>query len=158
MDWITTSEINKFVNLDVAKGPLKYWQEGLFIAGEVGDAMSSIGLKRMGSMLKHHYSVQQGNEAFLLSYETNTRKIIGGIAGAPRDIKMNKINNMMWVMDNRGEMLLQQLKYMDKKIPSADKAHTKKSEKFFAKFGIFLVIALAGYALYNKEKERSKTN
>ena len=34
----------------------------------------------------------------------------------------------------------------------------KKSEKFLAKFGIFLVIALAGYALYNKEKERSKTN
>ena len=131
-DWVMQSEMNEFANLDVASGVLKSLkQEGMFLFGETGDAIASVGLKKMSSMLKHHYAIQQGNEQFLSAvYERNVKSIIGGIRP---DSKMNKINDMMWVMDNRGEMLLEQLKWMDKKISKKDKAHTKKSEKFFRK-------------------------
>ena len=130
VDWILQSEANEFANLDVAKGPLRAYQEAMFMFGEVGDAINVAGFKTMGKMLKHHYTVQQGNEGALLTYEKNARNHIGGIKP---DVKLNKINDMMWTMDNRGEMLLEQLKWMDKKISRADKAHTKKSEKFFRK-------------------------
>jgi sulfur relay (sulfurtransferase) DsrC/TusE family protein len=130
VDWVLKSEINEFANLDVAKGALKTWQEGLMLFGETGDAIGSVGLKTLQSKLNHHYSVQQGNEGALMTYEANVTSIIGGVRA---NAKMNKINDRLWTLDNRGEMLLEQLKWMDKKISKADKKHARKSEKFFRK-------------------------
>ena len=130
VDWVLKSEINEFANLDVAKGALKTWQEGLMLFGETGDAIGSFGLKTLQSKLKHHYSVQQGNEGSLMTYEANVKSIIGGLRA---NAKMNKINDRLWTLDNRGEMLLEQLKWMDKKISKADKKHARESEKFFRK-------------------------
>ena len=68
IDWITRSEIDKFVNSDVASGLTRAKQEGLMLFGEVGDAIKSFGLKTLGKKLTKHYAIEQGNQAPLLFF------------------------------------------------------------------------------------------
>ena len=130
-DWITKQELNEFVNLDIAKGTKKAKiQEFLFIFGETGDAIKAAGFKKMAQAMKNHESIEQGNQAPLVFYERNVKKILGGNI-LTSNMKMNKINDYIWTLDNRGEQFLAQQKWMDKNIP--DKSHFKKSENFFKK-------------------------
>lgn len=130
MTWVTKEELNKFVNLETAKTSTKIFTEGLFLMGEVGDAVKNAGFKKLGYLMNKHYSLEQGNQAPLQFYEKNVKVILGGLPGT-RESKLRKVNDYMWTFDNRGEQLLAQQKFMKQNIP--DKAHFRQSEKFFRK-------------------------
>jgi len=130
MTWVTKSELNKFVNLETAKTSTKIFTEGLFLMGEVGDAIKNVGFKKLGYLMNKHYATEQGNQAPLQFYERNVKKILGGLPGT-RESKLRKANDYVWTLDNRGEMYLAQQKFMNQNIP--DKAHFVKSEKWFKK-------------------------
>ena len=130
IDWITKSEINNFVDSDIASGLQKAYQEGMFLLGEVGDAIKHAGFKTLGKKLNKHYSIEQGNQSPLLFYEKNSKNILGGIS---RQSKLDKINKSIWTLDNRGEMLLAHIKWSDKDISFSDKKRIKSGEQFFKK-------------------------
>ena len=130
MTWVTKSELNKFVNLETAKTSTKIFTEGLFLMGEVGDAIKNVGFKKLGYLMNKHYSIEQGNQKQLQFYERNVKKILGGLPGT-RESKLRKVSDYVWTLDNRGEMYLAQQKFMNQNIP--DKAHFVKSEKWFKK-------------------------
>lgn len=130
MTWITKSEINKFASLETAKTSTKVFTEGLFLMGEVGDAIKNVGFKKLGYLMNKHYATEQGNQAPLQFYERNVKKILGGLPGT-REAKLRKTNEYMWTLDNKGEMYLAQQKFMNQNIP--DKAHFVKSGKWFKK-------------------------
>ena len=130
MTWITKSEINKFASLETAKTSTKVFTEGLFLMGEVGDAIKNVGFKKLGYLMNKHYSIEQGNQKQLQFYERNVKKILGGLPGT-REAKLRKVNEYMWTLDNKGEMYLAQQKFMNQNIP--DKAHFVKSSKWFKK-------------------------
>ena len=130
IDWITRSEIDKFVNSDVASGLTRAKQEGLMLFGEVGDAIKSFGLKTLGKKLTKHYAIEQGNQAPLLFFEKNSIKILGPARGAQ---KAQKMFDNLWTLDNQGEMLLAQRKWLNEKISAGDKKRTKQGEDFFRK-------------------------
>lgn len=69
MTWVTKEELNKFVNLETAKTSTKIFTEGLFLMGEVGDAVKNAGFKKLGYLMNKHYSLEQGNQAPLQFYE-----------------------------------------------------------------------------------------
>ena len=129
-DWVTTSDANEFMNLDIAKGTTRAIQEGLFMFGEMGDAIKAAGFKKLGKMMNEHYAIEQGNQAPLVFYERNAMKILGGNP-LTQNARLNKINDYIWTLDNRGEQFLAQEKFMNRNIP--DKAHFKASIKFFKK-------------------------
>ena len=130
VDWVTKSEANEFAKLDIAKGTTKAIQEGLFIFGEMGDAIKAAGFKKLGKKMNEHYSIEQGNQASLEFYNKNSMAILGGNP-LTQNMRLNKINDYMWTLDNRGEQILAQQKWMNQNIP--DKAHFRASEKFFRK-------------------------
>ena len=98
--------------------------------GEMGDAIKAAGFKKLGKKMNEHYSIEQGNQASLEFYNKNSMAILGGNP-LTQNMRLNKINDYMWTLDNRGEQILAQQKWMDKNIP--DKSHFKKSENFFKK-------------------------
>ena len=130
LDWVTTQEANEFAKLDIAKGTTKAIQEGLFMFGEMGDAIKAAGFKKLSKLMNEHYSIEQGNQAPLEFYNKNAMAILGGNP-VTRNMRLNKINDYLWTLDNRGEQFLSQEKWMNKNIP--DKAHFKSSINFFNK-------------------------
>ena len=130
LDWVTTQEANEFAKLDIAKGTTRAIQEGLFMFGEMGDAIKTAGFKKLSKLMNEHYSIEQGNQAPLEFYNKNAMAILGGNP-VTRNMRLNKINDYLWTLDNRGEQFLSQEKWMNKNIP--DKAHFKSSINFFNK-------------------------
>lgn len=130
IEWISTKEMNNFVDLETA-GKLRRLGDELTMAlGETGSAIKRFGLKKLADKMYTHYAIEQGNQAPLLSFEINSKDILGKYKPTTEQ-KFHKIKENLWTLDDGGEMLIADLKWLNKEISSKDKKAIKRGEQFF---------------------------
>lgn len=131
VEWTNSKEMADFMSNESKGAMAKLGNEFMVVAGPVHETIANFGLKSLADKMRTHNAVMEGHIGDWIIFEHRARNAVGSKA-FDGTLRYRGIKDHLWALDNKGEMLLEDLKWINK-VGLKEKRRIKEAEKFFRK-------------------------
>ena len=132
VNWFEDNDMQKFLDTDTQSAIKKYLEEGVRFAAPVHEALRNMGLKAIADKLVTHESVMSKYIGQYLEFEKQAERAVG-VNNFHGKIKKRGIRDDLWVLDNNGEILLEDIYMWKNKVSAKERKRIQSGEDFFRK-------------------------